>query len=1201
MTHRNLRFLKTIFILTALFSPSLNAQSIGGAITGLVRDPDGAAVPAALVQAVNTATGQSRVVSTNDQGRYTAMEVPPGTYELMVLKGGFNTAKVPNVVVSVAQLVRVDDIWLTVAPVGGEKVEVKAAETSLLETDTPALSTAFSEKLIRDLPILTRDVNNLALLSPGVSSVRTFSFANTLVPFTANGSRGRANNFIIDSVDNNEPLFGGAAAQFTNADTFAEFRIITAVYKAEFGRNSGSVVDMITKRGGNSWHGDGFWFGQRDGMNATNRVEQVSGLTSPAPYQEDMLGSTLGGPLRRDSTWLFLSYQWDRLNTDLSSIYPSVVTLPTVDGLNALAQMPPTQTLNAFLRDPTLQQLPLAQNPCPGFIPGLPASGPCTVGSTDANATTVDFGTYLVPQGGLFDLRDHQGSVRLDQKLGQQDDFTFRYMVDDGNTPLTVGSEPIDTGFFDAGLFPSYGNRFAERSQNAGVFWTHGWSRALHELRGSYSRTASAIGALDADRTTRERLPSVTVIDNFATDPGSGGTIAGTAQFLKDFPSAGSILTIGRDSRPNKLVSNIYQMQDNVSISTGRHSIKFGANFVRTFSDIRDMPSDLGEYFYLGLFGPSGFDDFVNNAPFLGFMRLPNFGGKGGETLPLREFSQFYFFEDDFQVRRKLTLNLGLRYENFGQPINHIPELNPSFGPKLSTDNMDFGPRVGFAWGINDRTVLRGGYGIYYNPTDFDIALLAWQSGPISPFILGAPSNVYPQPPLRPSDAQDRVVDCDSLAVSVTGPTLRNCAAEDTITHNLRQPRSENFALSFEHRLYKDVLFHVAYSGSVGERLFQRLQSNPRTGWVTTVTATCLAPPCAQPRQQLTHGEITTITNGAHSTYHSLQFSGTKRFTHAGFLSGLMLTGAYTYSHMIDNASEITGPEVRSVRDFKALRQSAPTIEVITPFAEDPNNPNKGERGNSSFDRRHRASVDAVWSLPSPASVWGKHVLGGWEVGGIFAFQTGQPFSPLNAFGSNCADASGDGVLTNDRPSIGNPHAPLSSVALVKDPNCIDLSQGYVDPLGNPIDPKTAHFVQNPLGVKPGQPFSVGAETFIAENAGRNTLIGPSLASLDLSVMRNFRVREGLTLQMRMEAYDVLNHPNVGFPLGNVYAANALAAPATAFGKVSPTITPARATGIIPESAINAVDATTGKPLFLSTKFLNSSSRRMQFGMKLIF
>jgi hypothetical protein len=388
----------------------------------------------------------------------------------------------------------------------------------------------------------------------------------------------------------------------------------------------------------------------------------------------------------------------------------------------------------------------------------------------------------------------------------------------------------------------------------------------------------------------------------------------------------------------------------------------------------------------------------------------------------------------------------------------------------------------------------------------------------------------------------------------------------------------------------------AAYTGTIGTRLPQRVSSNPRTGY-----APCVTLPCAYlPRLNPNRGDIFTITNGAHSTYHSLQLTGTKRAAKEGLFRGLSLSAAYTWSHWIDNASEIFGPEVRRVRDFKFLRKNAAPIEVITPFAEDFANTTSGERGDSSYDRRHRIALSFVWSLPSPSSASMRWILGGWEVSGIFTKQSGAPFSPLNSFGA-CTDANGDGNLTNDRPSIGDPRAPLDRVALAKDPNCLDLTQGYVDVFGNSIDPSTAHFVQVPLGARTGSTFTAGGATFVAGNAGRNILRGPSLSQLDLSVHKELRLTERLALHLRMEAFDILNSQNAGNAIGNPFIVDTEAAPALAFGTILPAVTPARATGIIPENSIDAFDSATHQPLFLSRQFMNTSSRQLQAGVKLIF
>ena len=1210
MPQRVHRFLFAVLMIYFLIPSSTQSQSIGGGIVGRVKDQRGDSVPAALVQLVNTSTGQIRAVSTDNEGRYEAREVSPGIYNLTVLKGGFNTAKVSDVRLSVTQVVHVAEITLTVAPVGNETIEVRAAEIAMIETNSPALSTAFSQKQIRELPLLTRDINNLALLAPGVFSVRTFSFASTLVPFAVNGSRGRENSFIIDSVDNNEPLFGGAAAQFTNTDLFAEYRVITNQYKAEFGRNSGSVVNLITERGGNQWHGSAFWFAQRDPLNATNRVERAAGLDRPAPFAENVLGASLGGPVKPESTWVFLTYQWDGARNDLSPLYPQVATLPTVRGLNALSRQPLTQTLSALLNDPTVSRLPLGTAPCFSFFAGLPANNPCTISGPPNNGITVEgtpieFGSFLVPRAGIFDVRDHQTSFRVDHRLTEKDDLYGRYLFDDLRTPRTVGAAPLEVGFFDPGLMPSYHELFLQRTQNAGLFWTHAWPRALHELRGSYTRISSQLGALGVSGTAQETLPSVTVSDTFATSPAPGGTPAGTSAFLAAFPGAGNVFTMGRDTRPSRINSNLYQVQENISISRGRHSIKFGANLVRTLSNIRDIPSNLGEYFFAAS-ASSGFQNFASNAPTFALQRFGNFGGRGGEELPLRQFSQFYFFEDDIRIAGSFTLNLGLRYENYGQPINHIAELNPNFGSQIQRDNKDFGPRVGFALGLGSRTVVRGGYGIYYNPTAFNIALVAWQSGPISPFVVGTPSNVYPLPPFNPSDVVQHLADCDSLNPAATGPTFLDCTSQDSIARNLAQPRTQSFSFGLQRQLGTDLLLEAAYVGSIGERLFQRVQSNPRGGW--QIQSPCGTPPCATPLPRLNpnRGEITTITNGSRSNYHSLQLSATKRFSHAGFINGLALTAAYTFSHLIDNASEIFGPDVRRVRDFRFLRQNAEPIEVITPFPQNPNDTRRAERGNSSFHRRHRVAVSFLWALPSPSSQIGRAALGGWELSGIFTAQSGQPFNPLNSFGA-CTDAGGDGVLTNDRPSIGDPKAPLNRVALVADPACVSIAPGpqsptgYLDSSGSPINPATAHFVQVPLGVKPGTTFRVGSASFVAGSAGRNILTGPRVANFDLAVIKSLKIRDRLTFQFRFEGYDLLNRQNAGSAIGNVFSTEAQAVPAIAFGSVAPSVTPARVSGVIPENSLDATDPATGKSLFLSRRFMNTSSRRVQGSLKVLF
>lgn len=1249
-----------LFGFCLILSTQTLGQSIGGTFFGVVKDPTGV-VPQAEVQITNLATGQVRFVFTGERGTYELREVPPGVYELKVSKDGYNTVTTPpsqGLQLGLGQVSRVDDIMLTVAPAGSSEIQVNALDLAMTDSDRPTLSTAFTERQISDLPLSARDINNLAPLAPGVVSVSSFSFANTLVPFSVNGSRGRDNNFIIDSVDNNEPLFGGAATQFTNSEIFSEFRILTGQFQAEYGRNSGSIVNVVTKTGGKELHGSVNWYGQNDALNAMTKVEKESRLTEPARFYENQLGASVGGPIKRDSTWYFASYQWDRARNDLSSEYPVVATLPTSAGLATLQSInaaTPRPTLTVFLADPTVRTLPTLTSPfaAPCAVPdttNLNATNPCTNGTATWDPTGgncsgtpnpcvgIDFGTYLVPRANLFDYRDHQGSARIDQMLGQRDNLFFRYLLDDLRTPLGAVSDPSQVEFSDLGLLPQWRPILAQRTQNFGSAWTHAFDRALNELRFSVSRVSSERGPLDADPRVRE-LPALTVTNRFDSEqPQFVGLFTQSPRPAPvGFAAAGDFITMGSDTRSSQFNTYLYQLQENFSFDHGRHSLKFGGNLIETRTDLREINGDLGHYFY------GSFSDFVNNVPggstsnLDGYQRFGNFGGKGGEVLPLREFAQFYFAEDDIKFSPSFTLNLGIRYENYGQGYNAVVDRSASNNfrpPRLDRVNTNLAPRIGFAWGLGKDTVLRGGYGIYFDPTFFNIPLLVWQSGPISPYVsagstaLGAnfSSSSLKSFPSRPFD---------SSVVSSLAPY--SSINQNTVSQNLRNPFVHNASLSLQRQFQKDFLLELSYFGSRGTKLFQRRDLNPFGGW--SIPQGCN--PCStvflRPRPEPNRGSIIDVSNGGFSNYHAFQFSGTKRLREPSVWNGLALTGAYTWSHMTDNASEIFGPGIQQALSGPTFPNTPFNVtepfEISTPFPQNASDPRNGEKGNSSFDRRHRLSLSAVWVLPSPTPKALQIFLGAWEVNGVIAAQSGQPFTPVNSSlltsggfaainsalsggaPSGCGDAGGDGILFNDRPNIGNPKAPANTVALLNNIFCLDASnsvanaipivqgQGpYVTPDGKTINPKDVRFVQVPVGGGFG-------------SAGRNILTGPASVNFDLSLSKSFRLGERLKLQLRGDAYDLLNRQNPGTFAGNSYVAAAQKVPAAAFYPRGLGVGPsdafgpfleglpnlARVSGSTPMNSIDAVDPATGKSLFLSPQFLTTSSRRMQFSVKLAF
>ncbi|MDR3674473.1 MAG: TonB-dependent receptor [Acidobacteriota bacterium] len=1235
------RFLLMFALVMASVSTLANGQTISGTIVGTVLDQQGGVLSGVGITATNAETALTyQGVTDAQRGMFVIPEVPPGIYRVRAQFSGFQTQEHFPVRVDVNRVTE-EDFGLKIS-ISATVVVVQSA-APMTDINTATQGGNFNQMQIRELPILSRDINNLALLAPGVESVRTFSFASTLVPFAASGSWGRYNNFIVDSVSNNEPIFGGAATQFSNPDIFSDYAILTSVPKAEFGRNGGSTVNVITKSGSSKLHGTAFWFGQDNQFDAMTRADTASLLTATPPYYEQKGGGTVGGAMgKKKDTFFFLSYQFDRSRADLSNVFPVVATTPTSSGLTALKGVSsPSPALASMLSFPSISSVPAAGGKCFSVLP--PATPPFTAPSTSnpcfqtgstasPNPGGYQFGTYDVPQGNLFDLYDHQASARVDRRVNDSNDFYVRYLIDDLNTPQAVLDPAGDVAFSDLGLLPDSRSILHQRTQSALFDERFARSNSLNEVRFSYSRIAQAIGAFNLPSSILNTRPAATIADQFG---GFGG-------FQSNFPSAGTQFTLGQDTSANVTHSNVFEVQENFSLTRGRNFAKMGADFVRTESNILNVPSDLGHYFFgsPGLSG--GFAGFINE-PTSGstnaiavLQSLPNvlsnsagvISGQGPNELPLRESDIALFIQDDFHARPNVTLSAGLRYERFGEPINGIIHMNPSVGNTLPTGNGNFGPRFGIAWspGAARKTVIRGGYSIMYNQMPLNIPLLIWQSAPVSPLVTtitatGASLEAltgaalpatgdYPKSPLSWQSVNAiKVAGCGSFNSRITAGSvpLINCSTQNTVSPTLSSPYTQTWSMGIQRELNRNVMIEVSYVGTKGTDLYQRADLNPNSGWNTTCLAGGLSSSCLGLRLNPLRGDITSINNSGLSTYNGLLASLNSRTLHLQGNS-LTFTAAYTYSHMTDTDSEIFGPGVRVLQgdilhSVTLSTTGLSTIEAITPFPQTYNNLS-AERANSSYDRRNRFVFSEIWGLPTPGNTRAaKAVLGGWNLNGVGTVQSGQPYSPLNGIPTGpCADANGDGALTNDRPNIGNASAPLNSVAILDDTTCRSAnpavqiansnqysghasSTGYIDINGAPISPSSAHFVQVPLGTTGGG------------NAGRNILTGPGIIDFDFAVFKRFHFGESKALEFRWEVYNVFNHPNPGYLLGNVFASNAQPTPGYAF---SPHASAAGVTGGIPENAIDAT-TTNGAFDFGSRGNVNTGNRTMQFGVHFSF
>ena len=821
------RFWLPLIFVMVNFGILAKGQTISGTIVGTILDEQGGILSGVGVTATNAETALSyQGVTDASRGMFVIPEVPPGNYRLRAQFSGFRPQEHFPVRVDVNRVTE-EDFVLQISM--SDSVVVVKSDAPMTDINMSTDAEIFNQMQIRELPILSRDVNNLALLAPGVESVRTFSFANTLVPFAVSGSWGRYNNFVIDSVSNNEPIFGGAATQFSNPDIFSNYAILTSIPKSEFGRDSGSTVNVITKSGSSKLHGTGFWFGQDDVFNAMTRAETAALLTRTPPAYEQKAGGTLGGPLGKKDTFFFISYQYDRSHADLSNVFPVIATAPTTAGVAALrAVNSPSPALASMLSFPSVggiassggQCFSAAPKPTPGF-PTPSISNPCFETGTTAfpNPGGYQFGTFDVSHGNMFDVYDHQASARIDRRLNDSNDLYARYLIDDLNTPQAVLDPAGDVAFSDLGLLPDSRSDLKQRTQSGVLDERYARASSLNEFRFSYSRIAQGIGAFGLPSTLLNSRPAATVADQFG----------GFGAYEANFPSAGNQFTLGQDTSANVTHSNVYELQDNFSLTHGRHFMKGGADFVRTQSNILNVPSDLGHYFFgsPGLSG--GLESFITE-PSSGptnaiavLQALPDIitnssgaiTGQGPNELPLRETDEALFVQDDFHALPNLNLSAGVRYEHFGQPINGILSMNPAAGNRVPTGFGDFGPRLGIAWspGTNRKMVFRGGYALMYNQMPLNIPLLMWQSAPISPQIatitpagaalealtgvaLPAPGD-YPNSPLTWQAVNAiKVAGCSSFNSRVTPGSvpLFDCSTQNTVAPNLVAPYVQNWS-----------------------------------------------------------------------------------------------------------------------------------------------------------------------------------------------------------------------------------------------------------------------------------------------------------------------------------------------------------------------------------------------------------------------
>lgn len=989
--NKKFQILAFLAILVTSSFMAVFAQSTTGSISGTVADESQAVIPNATVTVNNTDTGLTRTVQTAGDGRYNFVNLPIGSYQLTVEAANFAKFVQTGIKLLVNQNAVVD---VALRAGGVQEVVTVTENASLLNTTTAEVSTRFDEKRLSELPIAAnRNVFNVLLSVPGISQLSSgqTGFANG-ISFSANGSRLRSNNFMIDGQDINDPSVSGGQIALNNPDAIQEVRIITNQFLAEYGRNSGSVVNIIGKSGTNNFHGSAFIFHNNDSLNSCSNLDKRAGFCNPsatdtsrrqAPTRkENQYGFTFGGPLTflafgeggptiwkgTDRTFFFGDFQhWTdrRLGSGFT-----LRGAPTDAGRAILQSAVGNRPQVAAL----LRFLPV------GAANGLTRS--FTVGSQ----------TFVVPLGDItgsssIKFDDSQGSFRIDHRISDKNLLYGRYRFDS------------NLGSGDGQVTPPGLTTVSPTKTKAAVIVLNTIlsSRISNEARLGWSRYDSVTNAADS---SSEAIPSLEI-----TDLG-----------LTGFNAAASRTAIGLAvNLPQFRINDIYQIQDSLSFLTGNHSLKFGVDLRRTDVKSFFIPTVRGRLAYTTL------QNFVDDIAQTATINLPL---RGGDRIGFYRWYEFYtYVQDEWRIKPNFTLTLGLRYENPGDSFSYLKEANKrvvaanggdqrfALTPVPTVDKNNFMPRIGFNWnpitdkeGIlgfitgGDKLVLRGGYSRTYDANYINLNLNLAGGFPYLASITLPSTNAF---------------------VTLAATTVPNISNPDILTRTVvagdfRSPATDQYSLEIQRELASDTVLKVGYIRTRGTGLFQTVDGNPRTACPTCNAIgrdnnNVVVPIVLAPRVDPTHGIIRLRGNRANSIYNALQVSLDKRLSR-NFSAGVN----YTYSSFIDTASETFNPSNAEV----AVAQDSFNLE--------------GDRARSSFDRPHRFSGNFVYQLPffEEESGFVGRILGGFQVNSFFTIQSGAPFTVLNGEDPSGALAGIDGLVGNAiRPNL-NTSLDLSSMTI---------------------------------------------------------------------------------------------------------------------------------------------------------------------------
>lgn len=1118
------------------------AQGGAGELAGVVTDATGAVVSGVEVKLTNTATAEVRTTVTTPAGIYTFPALPiVGTYTLEVGSKGFKSTKVQNIIVSVGTITS-RDVKLEVGA-ATESVTVEAGQ-QLVQVEESAVSQLIDRRIWEQMPLEARNSNDFVNLVAGAVPEQ---FDRTFRGPAVNGTRTGSGNFMVEGVDNNEQGQGGVAIcgsacgqggsnTSISPDAIEEYRVITHDFNAEYGKAGGFVTDTVLKSGTNRWHGSAYEYNRIQALTAedwfTNNAVPINGVRLKDHLVRNQFGGSFGGPIIKDKTFFFSSVEFHRLRVSSPSVGSSYTqqfynfvqtgafqTFMETDPAgfcmqNLLAACPggfsSASTVGPIFQS-QLQKFPLA-------MPIVNSTHTCTAQDTACEGQGIYTGQavfgafakifYPVPEYAqatesfVNPVNQYRFSVKVDHKFSPNDQFSGVYLLENVLSTDNFGS--------GAATFGTPTNN-PNRAQTLGLTYTHTFTpTVLNQLKAGYVRHTANFTSPGTDG-----IPSMITIDALAGGFGASNAL------------------------PQFFTENEFQYKDDISITHGKHALKFGAEYRRTRNGSSFDADKNGSFYNWGgedLITDSTFSDQADKLIFKG----PYFGSWYYAAAAVNpnngQLPQFYrgyranelamYGQDDWRVLPRLTVNLGLRWEYFGPPHNFQKNIDSNFyfgtpitpipgahsNPFFPTNNpfyaqeasgsfqvkntsiwnkklTNFGPRVGFAWDIlgNQKVVLRSGFGMFYDRIYNNVfENIRFNPPYYCNCVFGSIQNGVPGGALETPSVFGVPFTAANTAAFVD-PTIFPVLPKARPRHmsqDLSVPYYEQYSFGVQYQLAKDMALETNYIGTLGRHLIGIYNINTFDGRVSGIGSS------ARPNTTISSDNFrnTAFT----SNYNAVNVTLRKRFS-----GGLQFNANYTFAKSLDELSDA----------FRAKGSTGAT---------DPMNL-RNDYGPSDFDVRHRFVVSPTYDVPF---MKGNRWLGGWTLNSIISYQTGAPIALLDSAG----DPNGTG-LVNQRPAFVG--TSVSGTVVGKE---------ITDASGNRVfqylNPGAFAVVDQPNGVGCSATINLGA--WCNSTLRRGTFHGPHFANVDFGVGKGFKINESAKFTFEANFFDLFNHPNFQNPDGNV-------------------------------------------------------------------